>query len=65
MLKTANLAEVYEQIVLNPVQAIVTAQDFQNLISSVLFTQGNLSEQISGNSHIIGLIGLQHYMKSL
>ena len=55
MLKTANLAEVYEQIVLNPVQAIVTAQDFQNLISSVLFTQGNLSEQISGNSHIIGL----------
>lgn len=55
MLKTANLAEVYDQIVLNPVQVIVTAEDFQNLISSTLFTQGNLLEQISGNSHIIGL----------
>lgn len=55
MLKSANLAEVYDQIVLNPENMVVTEEDLENLMSSLVFTQGNLSLQIGNNSHVIGL----------
>ena len=55
MLKASNLANVYDQIVINPDNQIITELDLQNLMSSIVFTQGNLSNQIEKNSHLIGL----------
>ena len=54
-LKSANLADVYEQIVLNPDNQLVTEEDLENLMSTILFTENNLMEQINGNTRIIGL----------
>ena len=54
-LKSANLANVYEQIVLNPDNMLISEEDLQELMTSMLFTQGNLSVQIGKNSHVIGL----------
>lgn len=53
-LKSANLADVYDQIILNPEEQTATEQDLQDLLSTLLFTQGNLSVQIGQNSEIIG-----------
>lgn len=55
MLKSASLSDVYDQIIINPNNQIVTEQDLENLMSNIVFTQGNLSLQIGNNSHIIGL----------
>lgn len=54
-LKSANLAEVYDQIILNPDNQLISEKDLQELMNSMLFTQGNLSVQIGKNSRIIGL----------
>lgn len=54
-LKSQNLADVYEQIVLNPDNQLVTEEDLEKLMSTVLFTESNLMEQINGNTRIIGL----------
>ena len=54
-LKSANLADVYEQIVLNPDNQLVTEEDLENLMSTILFTENNLMEQINGNTRVIGL----------
>ena len=54
-LKSANLAEVYDNIYLDPDNQMITQQDFDNLMSTILFTESNLMEQINGNSRIIGL----------
>lgn len=54
-LKSANLADVYDQIVLNPEDQLVTTQDLEDLMSTILFTEGNLMAQINQNSHVIGL----------
>ena len=54
-LKSTNLADVYEQIVLNPDNQLVTEEDLENLMSTILFTENNLMEQINGNTRVIGL----------
>lgn len=54
-LKSANLAEIYDQIILDPDTQAVTKEDFENLMMSIAFTEGNLMEQINGNSRVIGL----------
>ena len=54
-LKSVNLANVYDQIILNPDNKIITEEDLQEFMSSMLFTQGNLSYQIGNNTHVIGL----------
>lgn len=55
MLKSVNLSDVYDQIILNPDNVFVTEQDLQDLMSTFIFTQGNLTNQIERNSHVIGL----------
>ena len=54
-LKSANLAEVYDQIILNPDNQLVTEEDLNNLMSTILFTEDNLMEQVNGNTRVIGL----------
>ena len=53
-LKNANFAEIYEQITLDPLHALATEEDFENLMQTFLFAQGNLIDQIGNNSRIIG-----------
>lgn len=54
-LKSQNLSDVYDQIILDPDNQMVTKEDFDNLVSTIAFTEGNLMEQINGNSRVIGL----------
>ena len=54
-LKSQNLAEIYDQIVLLPDDQLITKEDLENLMSTILFTESNLIEQINGNSRVIGL----------
>lgn len=54
-LKSQNLAAVYDQIVLNPDTQLVTQEDLEKLMSTILFTESNLMEQINGNTRVIGL----------
>ena len=54
-LKSQNLAEIYDQIVLNPDNQLVTQEDLDNLMITITFTESNLMEQINGNSRVIGL----------
>lgn len=54
-LKSANLADVYDQIILNPDNQGVTEKNLEDLMSTILFTENNLMEQINGNSRVIGL----------
>lgn len=54
-LKSQNLSEIYDQIVLLPDDQLVTKEDLENLMSTILFTESNLIEQINGNSRVIGL----------
>ena len=54
-LKSVNLAELYDRIILDPDNVLITEEDIQELMGSMLFTQGNLSVQIGKNTHVIGL----------
>lgn len=54
-LKSQNLADIYDQILLNPDDQLVTQEDLGNLMRTIAFTEGNLMEQINGNSRVIGL----------
>lgn len=54
-LKSDNLAEVYDQITLDPNTQLVTEENLENLMSTILFTENNLMEQINGNTRVIGL----------
>ena len=54
-LRAQNLAEVYDQIVLDPGSQLVTDKDLSDLMSTVLFSQTNLMDQIGHNSFSIGL----------
>ena len=53
-LKSVNFAEIYEQIILDPLHALPTEKDLENLMQTFLFAQGNLIDQIGNNSTIIG-----------
>lgn len=54
-LKSQNFANIYEQIVINPDTGLVTYKDLDQYLKTVLFAQASLMDQISHNSHIIGL----------
>ena len=54
-LKSQNLSDIYDQIYLDPNNQLVTQEDLDKLMSTILFTESNLMEQINGNSRIIGL----------
>ena len=54
-LKSANLATVYDQIILNPDNQLVSEEDLDKLMSTILFTENNLMDQIHDNTKIIGL----------
>ena len=58
-IKSANLAEIYDQIILDPDNQVVTEDDFDKLIRTILFSQANLMEQIHGNSRVLGLNRVQ------
>ena len=53
-LKNVNFAEIYEQIILDPLHALPTEKDLESLMQTFLFAQGNLIDQIGNNSTIIG-----------
>lgn len=54
-LKAQNLADIYDQIIIDAENALVTEEDYNNLMSTILFSESNLMEQINGNSRVIGL----------
>ena len=54
-LKSQNLSDIYDQIVLDPDDQLVTEEDLENLMKTIAFTESNLMEQINGNSRVIGL----------
>lgn len=54
-LKAQNLAEIYDRIVIDTEHAPVTKEDYDNLMSTILFSESNLMEQINGNTRVIGL----------
>ena len=53
-LKASNLADIYDRIILNPNNQLITEDDISALLNTILFTQGNLSVQIGQNSEAIG-----------
>ena len=54
-LKSQNLAEIYDQIVLDPDEQLVSQEQLEELMRTIAFTESNLMEQINGNSRVIGL----------
>lgn len=64
-LKSQNLAEVYDQIVLNPDNQLVSGEDLENLMSTILFTENNLMDQIQKNTKIIGLNRVQQLQEKM
>lgn len=54
-LHSHNLSTIYDQIVLNVDSEYLQPQDLEKVQYSILYMEGNLIEQISENSHIIGL----------
>ena len=54
-LKSQNLSELYDRITLSQEGQVVTEEDFEKLMSTILFTESNLMEQINGNTRAIGL----------
>ena len=53
-LKEENFAEIYDQITLDPMHSLATAEDLEGLMRTFLFAHGNLIDQIGNNSKIIG-----------
>ena len=64
-LKAQNLAEVYDQIVLNPDNQLVSGEDLENLMSTILFTEENLMDQIHDNTRILGLNRVQQLQEKM
>lgn len=54
-LKSQNLASIYDRIIIDADHAPVTEEDYDNLMSTILFSESNLMEQINGNTRVIGL----------
>lgn len=50
-----NLSTIYDQIVLNVDSEYLQPQDLEKVQYNILYMEGNLAEQISENSHWIGL----------
>lgn len=54
-INSVNLASVYDQIILDSSNEYVTKELLEALSRTVLFVEGNLMDQISINSHLLGL----------
>lgn len=54
-LKSQNLASYYDNIVLDPNNNYATVDELEDIQESLLFVESNLAEQISKNTHHIGL----------
>lgn len=54
-LRSENLAEEYDKIYLDPENQLATETDIEDLISTILWSQTNLMEQVGSNSKTIGL----------
>lgn len=55
LLKSINFSDIYDQIEVDPYNNVVSKEDLEKLMRTLLFTQGNLSEQIRKNSYLIGM----------
>ena len=64
-LKAQNLADIYDQIVLNPDNQLVSGEDLENLMSTILFSESNLMEQINSNTRVIGLNRVQQLQERM
>lgn len=53
-LKSQTLAYIYDKIILDPFTQLVSESDLEDLMSTILFSQTNLMDQIGANSEIIG-----------
>ena len=54
-LHSYNLSSIYDRIILNADSEYLQPKDLETVQYSILYMEGNLIEQISENSHIIGL----------
>ena len=54
-LKPQNLADYYDRIILDPETQVATQEDLEDFMSTILFSQTNLMDQIAHNSCTIGL----------
>ena len=54
-LRSQNLADIYDQIIIDSNTQFITIEDMEEFLRTVLFTQANLMEQIGHNSDVIGL----------
>ena len=54
-INSVNLASIYPEIILNTQTEFVNESEFLSLSRTVLFVEGNLMEQISNNTHLLGL----------
>lgn len=53
-LREENFAEIYNQIILDPMHSLATADNLEELMRTFLFAHGNLIDQIGNNSKVIG-----------
>lgn len=54
-IESTNLLNVYDRIELDPNNEFLKETDIDTLYRTILYVEGNLAEQISNNTHIIGL----------
>lgn len=54
-IESANLLDVYDRIELEPANEFLKAVDIEGIYKTVLYVEGNLAEQISHNTHLLGL----------
>lgn len=52
---SVNLSSIYDCIILDPQSEYIKQEDLDALSRTVLYVEGNLMEQISDNTHILGL----------
>lgn len=64
-LKSQNLSDIYDQILLDPDSQLVTQEKLDELMSTIAFTESNLMEQINGNSRVIGLNRAQQLFEKI
>lgn len=64
-LQSEMLADAYDQIILDPNNNFVTAEELTHFEENLLFVESNLAEQISNNSRIIGYDRAQQLYEQL
>lgn len=54
-IESANLVDVYDRIELEPANEFIKETDIEGMYKTVLYVEGNLAEQISDSTHLLGL----------